>query len=380
MSLNNKYSRRWLIQSSALALIGLQSARAQSAKLATPSKTPAVVQIADMSAAQTDVSKDFLVGSRAAWQEFAQKGGLKGKPLVHQIIEVDGSAAGLRAAFEGIQAQGNAVALVGTVGDRTANALTDLIRNGASGLAHIAPWIHNTRQAIGENTFSIFATRQEQIAHALNSLSVMGVKEIGAVYASATEWNSYHDDVEATAATLKVRCKTIKPTADLQALGRTLGADSPRILVFLGGTPELIQFSQGINQVASQRYIVAMSDVNLQTLQQSGLSRHASVIATQVVPLVNSNEQIVRSYRETLSKLFDEPPTPQSLAGYVSARYCQEVLQGIDGALTRSSILQAVSRRGSVDLGGLTVDAQGSRKSAAYVTQSMLSADGRVVG
>jgi hypothetical protein len=95
---------------------------------------------------------------------------------------------------------------------------------------------------------------------------------------------------------------------------------------------------------------------------------------------VNSNEQIVRSYRETLSKLFDEPPTPQSLAGYVSARYCQEVLQGVDGALTRSSILQAVSRRGSVDLGGLTVDAQGSRKSAAYVTQSMLSADGRVVG
>ncbi len=380
MPLNNKYSRRWLLQSSALALLGLQSARAQSAKLATPSRTPSIVQIVDMSAAQTDVSKDFLVGSRAAWQEFTQKGGLKGKPLVHQTIEVDGSASGLRAAFEGIQAQGNVVAMVGTVGDRTANALTDLIRNSASGLAHIAPWIHNTRQGTGENTFSIFATRQEQIAHALNSLSVMGVKEIGAVYSSAAEWNSYHDDVEATATALKVRCKTIKPVTDLQTLGRSLGADSPRILVFLGGTPELIQFSQGINQVASQRYIVAMSDVNLQTLQQSGLSRHASVIATQVVPLVNSNEQIVRSYRETLSRFFDEPPTPQSLAGYVSARYCQEVLQGVDGALTRSSVLQAASRRGSVDLGGLTVDAQGARKSAAFVTQSMLSADGRVVG
>jgi hypothetical protein len=380
MSLNNKYGRRWLLQSCALALVGLQSARAQSAKLATPSKTPAVVQIADMSAAQTDVSKDFLVGSRAAWQEFAQKGGLKGRPWVHQIIEVDGSAKGLRAAFEGIQAQGNAIALVGTVGDRTANALTDLIRNSGSGLAHIAPWINNTRQAAGENTFSIFATRQEQIAHALNSLSVMGVKEIGAVYSSAAEWNSYHEDVEATASALKVRCRTIKPTTDLQMLGRSLGADSPRILVFLGGTPELIQFSQGINQVASQRYIVAMSDVNLQTLQQSGLSRHASVIATQVVPLVNSNEQIVRSYRDTLSRLFDEPPTPQSLAGYVSARYCQEVLVNVDGAVTRSSVMQAVSRRGSVDLGGLSVDAQGGRKSAAFVTQSMLSSDGRVIG
>ncbi len=208
----------------------------------------------------------------------------------------------------------------------------------------------------------------------------MGIPELGAVYGSPAEYAAYQVGMEQTAAKLKMRLKSYSPSADLQQLGRTLSPDSPRILIFIGGTPELVQFSQGIDKQAAQRYIVAMSDVNLQTLSQMGGSRHAPVIATQVVPLVNSNLPIVKAYRDALGRLFDEPPTPHSLAGFMAARYTFEMLQNVDGPLTRASALQALQRRGSMDLGGFRVALESKARGGTYVTQSMIAADGRLVG
>lgn len=339
-----------------------------------------IAQIADMSAGQIDISKDFVVGARAALQDLNLKGGLRGRPIQHALLETDGSAAGLKSVVERIKANPQIIALMGTVGDKVARNTGDLLRKELPDMAHVAPWLQNSRIEAGENTFSIFASRQEQAAYAVNSLAVMGVKEIGSVYANPVEFANYREDVELAAQSLQLRCKHFGPVADLQLLGRSLAADSPRILLFMGGTPELIQFTQGIDKQASLRYVVAMSDVNLQSVLQTGMSRHAPVIATQVVPLINANVPLVRHYRDALGRLFDEPATPQSLAGFASARYCTEVLSTIDGGLSRSSVLAAFQRRSVVDLGGFKVDPDKRRRTAAYVTQSMIATDGRLVG
>jgi len=373
-------NRRWLLRSAVLGTVGMPVAWAQSPKTGAVSESPTVVQIADMSAAHIDVSRDFVVGVRAAWQDISRKGGWRGKAVSLQVIEVDGSDSSLRMALENVRSQSQVIALLGSVGDRAASLIAQSLPATAPGLAHVAPWLHSANPTPAGTTFSIFATRYAQIAHALKSLASVGVAEIGAVYASEPEYNLYRQEVGSIAASLGVRCKTLTGRADLQTLGQTLAADSPRIIVFMGGTPELLQFAQGVGKQPTQRYIVAMSDVNLQTLQQLGTPRNAAIIVTQVVPMVNSNLPVVRAYRETLGRFFDEPATPHSLSGYVAARYCFEVLSSIEGALTRSSALQIFQARGSVDLGGLSVDGRPGRSVTAFVTQSMLSANGRVVG
>ena len=326
------------------------------------------------------MSKDFLAGSRTAWQEINAKGGLRGKTVQHQVLEVDGSATSLRGAIDAIKNQSQPVALFGTVGAAAASQVTELLRRDAPDLAHIAPWLHKPDATRGDNSFAIFASRQAQIDHAVKSLSVMGVTSLGAVYATPAEFASYRDEMETTARALKLQLKHYGPVGDLQQLGKTLSPDSPRILIFLGGTPELIEFTQGIGKQTSQRYIVAMSDMNLQTLAQLGANRQAAVIATQVVPLVNSNLPVVRSYREAMGRYLDEPPTPQSLAGYLAARYTYEMLSSLDAAPTRTSVMSALQKRSSRDLGGFRIDLDGKRSSGSYVTQSMIAADGRLVG
>jgi hypothetical protein len=104
------------------------------------------------------------------------------------------------------------------------------------------------------------------------------------------------------------------------------------------------------------------------------------VIATQAVPMVNAALPIVRRYREVLARLFDEPPVALSLAGFIAAQYTCEVLGEVEGVPTRASVLAAFQHRREVDLGGFRVSFDAQRRSATFVTQSMLTADGRVVG
>lgn len=339
-----------------------------------------VAQIVDTSTNQIDVTKDFLVGSRTAWQEINGRNGLGGMPVRHLVIEVDGTPASLRAAIDTLKTEPQCVALFGSAGDLAASQLVGLLAREMPDLAHVAPWLQNVETVAAASTFPIFASRQDQIAHAIKSLSVIGITQVGAVYGSLTEYNAYRTDLEQIARALKLSIVSYRPDGDLRDLAHSLKPDSPRVLLFVGGTPELVRFSQGVEKQAAQRYIVAMSDVNLLSIQQMGMSRFTPMIATQVVPMVNANLAVVRNFRTALGRLYDEPPTPLSLAGYIAARYTFEVLQSMDGSITRASVMQAFAKRNVVDLGGYRINPDARSRGTAYVTQSMVSADGRLIG
>ncbi len=353
---------------------------AQPGKPANASRSLVVAQVVDYSLVQQDVSKDFLIGSRAAWQDINSRGGIRGRKVQHLALGTDGSPASLLNALNTIRDNPGCVVLSGSVGDQLASQVVTQVRKDGLGLAHVAPWLQNASMEIDEQTFPIFAARQEQIAHALKTLSVMGLQELGAVYASARDYTAYHSEVERIASGMRLTLQSFRGADNLRAMGQKLTPRTPAILLFIGGTPELAEFTQGLEKQSRQRYIVALADVNLQTLMQMGAARNTPVIATQPVPMVNASLPVVRAYRETLARLFDEPPTSLSLAGYIAARYTYEVLAEIDGALTRQSVLTAFQRREYLDVGGFLVQFNPQRRSSTYVTQSMLTVDGRLIG
>ena len=339
-----------------------------------------VAQIFDASLAQQDVSKDFLIGSRAFWQDINSRGGLHGRRVEHQSIEVDGTPQSIRAAVDSIKDNPACVLLSGTAGDPAATEVALYLKKSNLAIAHAAPWLQNSSLDVDERTFPIFAARQEQIAHALRSLTVMGVQEVGAVYATPLDLKLYREDMERTAAELKLKVTSFATDAtDLQGLGRRLTPGTAAILLFVGGTPELVQFTQGLEGQQRQRYIVALADVNLQTVMQMGGGKTTSVIATQAVPLTTAAMPVVRQYREVLGRLFDEPPVPLSLAGFIAARYANEVMKDLDSP-TRANVLAAFQRRATHDVGGYIVAFDQRRRAGTYVTQSMLTQDGRVIG
>lgn len=339
-----------------------------------------VAQIHDGSPAQQDVTRDFLVGARAAWQDVNARGGVRGRTVQHLALEVDGSRAGVQQAWRSVAGNPACVLLSGTVGDPVATVVADLLREENAPIAHAAPWLQDSGTEVDERTFPIFSGRQEQIAHALRSLMVGGVREIGAVFASPREAALYRRDVQHAAREAGMQLAMWTGNDDLAGVGQRLGPQTPTLLLFVGGTPELVRFTRGLERQARQRYVIALADVNLQTVQQTGAGRTTPIIATQAVPLVTAAMPVVRRYREVLGRLFDEPPTPLSLAGFIAARYAFEVLDGIEGPITRGSALAAFQKRPDMDLGGYRISFRGQRRGASFVTQSMLTPDGRVVG
>lgn len=341
-----------------------------------------VAQLVDFSQAQQDVSKDFLIGSRAAWQDINAHGGIRSRRVEHLAVETDGTPASVRAALDGVKDDPSCLVLSGTIGDRLASQVAGLSGQGGMNMAmaHVAPWLQNASLEIDDKTFPIFAARQEQIAYALKTLSVVGMKELGVIYASDQDHAAYHQEVERIAAGMQVQLQSFYDTGDLRLLGQKLTPRTPAVLLFVGGTPELAQFTQGLEKQTRQRYVVALADVNLQTLLQMGTARNTAVIVTQPVPMTNASLPVVRQYRETLARLFDEPPTPLSLAGFIAARYTFEVLNAIDGPLTRQSALAGFQQRASLNIGGFRINFNAQRRSSTYVTQSMMTPDGRLIG
>ncbi|MFZ2218208.1 MAG: ABC transporter substrate-binding protein [Rhodoferax sp.] len=378
--LNNESRRTLLRGAIGLAASAAAPIWAQGRKAVNAPDALMVAQIVDNSPDQLDVSRDFLIGSRAAWRDINLKGGIKGRPVQHVTLDVDGTAASMQLAVASIKNAAECIAVSGTAGDRATVQLIGLMQRERLEIAHVAPWLQSSDLPVDDVTFPIFASRQDQIAQALKSLSTMGVPEIGVVYASQREHRQHQRDVENACAALGIKLKSVNLTQDLASVGQKLPADTPHILLFVGGTPELVQFLGGADQQAQRHYVVALANVNLNTMLQMGATKRTPVMATQVVPMVNSPASIVKSYREALVRFFDEPPTPQSLAGYISAQYTAQILNRIDGTLSRQTALAAFRRRANIDLGGFQVSFQDRRRTSNYVTQSMITSDGRLIG
>jgi ABC-type branched-subunit amino acid transport system substrate-binding protein len=357
------------------------AAHAQPQATRTTQQRPiTLAQIVDMSASQQDISKDFLIGSRAAWQDINARGGLHGRTVTHWTLETDGTDQSLRSAWAQVRDNPSCVVISGCAADPLASQFNALLHNDKVALANVAPWLQNSSIDLGAHTFKAFSSRDEQIAHALKSLSAMGLRNLGVVFASNIERQQNLADVQRIAKNLGLTLEEQAVTANLRDMGQKLSATTAVVILFIGGTPELAQFTQGLEKQARQRYVVALADVNLQTLQQMGAAKTIPIIVTQAVPLVSSSLPIVRDYRQILAKLYDEPPTPLSLAGFIAARYTFEVMQGITGAVTRANVLEAFNRRQNIDIGGFRIAYESNKRSSGYVTQSMLGSDGRLIG
>lgn len=380
MTLLKQKNRRTILRGAiGLAASATMPLWAQSKK-STPAAAVVIAQIVDNSVDQIDVSRDFLIGSRTAWREINLKGGIKGRPVQPMTLDVDGTAASMKLAFESLKNTPECIALAGTAGDRATVQWMNLMQKEKLEIAHVAPWLQSSHLGLDNVTFPIFASRQNQIAQALKSMAVMGIPEIGVIYASKSEHEQHQRDVEQAGAALGSQLKSVTLSLDQATQGQPLPAGMPHILLFVGGTPELVQFLGSNKQQARRHYVVALANVNLNTMLQMGAIKNTTVMATQVVPMVNSPLPIVKSYREALLRFFDEPPTAQSLAGYISAQYAAQIVSRMEGTPSRQNTLEVFRKNPSIDLGGFQVNFQDGRRTSHYVTQSMITPDGRLLG
>ncbi len=366
----------------ALACLGPApiAASAQSGARAAGGRPLRVVQLLDTSAGQQELARDYSTGVRLAFTELS-KAGVRVPQLVS--AQTDGTADSTRQALRGVQADPGQVLLLGAVGERLALDSIDAAKQIGLDIAHVAPWMADTRFDTDRQVFPIFASRDAQIRHALQSLATVGFKDIGLVYASDELARSMHPGILQTTHSLQLGTQqfTAGRRQDMERFGAGLPPTMPAILLFLGGTLELAQFTKGLSRRNFQRYVVCLSDVDTTTLQQVGTGAGVPLIFTQVVPNPDtSSAPVVRAYRAGLKQYYDEAPSSVSLAGYVAGLYAARTLARLESGATRAAALAEFQRKSAVDLGGVRIDYSNEGRGSRFVSQAMLSPKGKLIG
>ena len=379
MSSRPSFTRRRALQS--LSVLGLSA-------LAAPghAQRPAArfAQVIDTSPAQQELSRDYSTGVRLAWAELgAGRAALAGVPLV--TLQSDGSEASLQAAMARLREDTSIVGLVGNVGDRLAVELVARTRAAGLEIPHIAPWMADSRHDADPSVFCLFPSRDVQLRHALGAVQGMGIDDVSVVFTSERDRAAYAAELEALARRLSLRVTLQAPAAgeDVRALPARMRSQASGLVLFMGTSAELAMLSQAMSALGQHRFVLSLSDVDYATLQQLSPGKGVPLILTQVVPHpVRSNLAVVRDYRALLKKLFDEEPSPISLAGYMAGLYAAQALQRAGGpaGVSRDSLLAQCAKRQPIDLRGFRFDFADGRRGSQYVTQTLLGSDGRLVG
>jgi hypothetical protein len=149
----------------------------------------------------------------------------------------------------------------------------------------------------------------------------------------------------------------------------------------MGEGIELAQFTRGLSARGVQRYVVCLADVDSNTFLQLNPGKAVPIIFTQIVPNPHfSKVAVVRAYRDALQRLFDEPPSPISLAGYLAGRYAAQVIAGAGPNPTRPKVLAEFQRRRPVELDGWRVEYMNGSRASSFVSQTLLNTQGAFIG
>lgn len=367
----------------AAAVTTLAAVNAHAAMTAVqPASTGApllMTQLLDVSANQQALSRDYATGFRLAFAELRRTSGLS---VQLRTVELDGSPAALREAIETVKNDPGQLALIGAVGESMALASFAQARQSGLDIAHVAPWLADSRFDHDTQLCALFASREDQIRYVLKDLASMGVAELGVLYPSRRHAAALLSGTNAVVDRLRIKASTliVPDGQSLETYAAQLPASAPFFILFMGGDVELALFTRGMSGRGLKRYVVCLADVDTGTFLQLDPGKAVPVVFTQVVPNPNSSRvPVVRAYRAALQQLFDEAPSPISLAGYLGGRYAAAVLAGVGPNPSRSRVLAAFQRRPSLDLDGWRFEFSAGGRASRFVSQTLLNTRGSLV-
>ena len=383
MTLPSTFRRRLLGGTAGAAALTIFSTRATAlVVLARQPDGPAVqmTQLMDMSPAQQALSRDYATGFRLAFAEWNAKAGSR---LELKSLEIDGSRAALQEAIEKVRDDSSQVALIGTVGEGLALASLQQSEKSGLAIAHVAPWLADSRFDDQTNLFALFASREDQIRYVLKGFATVGVSALGIVYPNAVHEAALQPGTTQILDRLNIKARvlTATPDRDLESFGSRLDAQVPYFLLFMGSAIELSLFTRGLSKRGMQRYVVCLSDVDANTFLQLNPGKGVPIVFTRVVPdPINGKVAVVRAYKSALQRYFDEDPSPTSLAGYLGGRYAASVIASAGPSPGRARVLSEFKRRVATNLDGWRFDFAADKRASNYVSQTLLNSNGSLVG
>jgi branched-chain amino acid transport system substrate-binding protein len=153
----------------------------------------------------------------------------------------------------------------------------------------------------------------------------------------------------------------------------------PEAVIMIGAYQPCAAFIKLAHQVKLDATFVNISFVGSDALAKELGSDAAGVVITQVVPLPEDTSiDLVKRYQAALKAWKpDAKPGFVSLEGYMAGRLVIGALDKVEGEITRKALLDAITKTGTFDLGGVKLEySASSNRGSSQVFLTVLQPDG----
>jgi ABC-type branched-subunit amino acid transport system substrate-binding protein len=334
----------------------------------------------DLSGTSAALTKDYLRGMNAYFDEVNRKGGIRGEKI--KLVSMDDGFNPDKTVenTKALIAQ-DAVALVGYRGTANVQKIIPLIQS--AGIAEIGntSGAKSLREPNVENLFHIRASTTDEVEAEVNHAWTIGITRIAA---------GYQDDafgkegLEALNASLKKRgsapvvvAPVPRGTVDVAKAVEMISAATPQAVIYFGQSKPAAALVKGITAsgVHPQFMVVSVASGLHADLGEQA----AGVIVSQVVPypFTELANPVVHEYQKTLSSREDTNFSYNSMEGFLNAKLVVLALQKTPPPLTRAKLIATLKNFSNEDLGGFSITyGPHSNLGSHFVALTMIRKDG----
>ena len=334
----------------------------------------------DLSGTSAALTKDYLRGMNAYFDELNRKGGIRGEK-VRLLSMDDGFNPEKTAANTKALIDQNALALVGLRGTANVQKIIPLLQEAGIAQVGNTSGAKSLRDPYVEGLFHLRASTGDEIAAAVNHAWTIGITRIAAAYQDDAFGK---EGLEALNASLQKRgsapvalAPVPRGTVDVAKAIETVAAATPQAVLYIGQSKPAAALIKGLTAKGLRAQFIVLSVA-------SGLhgdlgEQAAGVIVSQVVPypFTELGNPVVREYQKTISALDDSKFSYNSLEGFLNAKLVATALQKTQAPLTRAKLIATLKGFSNEDLGGFAISyGKQNNLGSRFVKLTMIRKDG----
>lgn len=299
-------------------------------------------------------------GVMAAFREANDAGGVRGHRL--ELISLDDGYEPDQAAANTHQLIQNdkVFALIGGVGTPTANAVAPIITNAH--VPFIGPFTGAQFLRLPFNRYivNVRASYQQEAETLVRHITQnLRIGKIAVLYQDdaygLAGLNGVRDALRKRNMTLVGRASYRRNTVAIKEAVIKIRDAAPQAIILVGAYKPCAAFIRLAKQLGVRAVYLSISFVGSEALARELGADGEGVIISQVVPIpFDANNPLVGAYQKAL-RLYDAQASYGfiSLEGYIAGRLTVDVLEHMDGPITRDNFLNTLYRTGAMSLDGL---------------------------
>jgi len=334
----------------------------------------------DLSGTSAALTKDYVRGMSAYFDEVNRKGGIHGEKIKLVSLD-DGFNPDKTVENTKLLIDQNALALVGLRGTANVQKIVPLVQ--AAGIAEIGntSGARSLRDPYVEGVFHLRASTTDEIEAEINHAWTTGITRIGVAYQDDAFGK---EGLEALNAALKKRGSepvalgaVPRGTVDVGKAVEALAAAKPQAVLYIGQSKPAAALIKGIRakELSPQFFVLSVASGLHADLGEAA----AGVIVSQVMPypFTELGNPVVREYQKIVGALPDGKFSYNSMEGFLNAKLVVAALLKTPQPYTRAKLVATLKSLSNEDLGGFSISyGKQSNLGSRFVALTMVRKDG----